>query len=88
MYTDIAADPNKAESSQEKANTETSSGASAPSKSAPEAAKSQESDRPLNRVHRPVFDQAKSNKPDFIIVPAGQKSGWILSMARELCPHG
>lgn len=71
VYTDIAVDPNKAEPNQEKANTEPSSGATEPSKSAPAAAKSQESGHPLNRAHRSVFDQTKSNKPDFLIVPAG-----------------
>jgi len=71
VHIDIAADPNKAEPNQEKANTEPSSGSSAPSKRSPEAVKPQESIPPSNRAYHSVFDRAKINKPDFLILPAG-----------------
>ena len=70
VHIDIAADPNKSEPTQEKANTEPSSGSSAPSKRSPEAAEPQESIPPSNRAYS-VFDRAKINKPDFLIIPAG-----------------
>ena len=74
MYTEIDASTDTAEPEKEEVDSQPSSVKDTLSKASAETAKSERGQAEggqLKTVHRPVFDRAKTDKPDFIIVPVG-----------------